>query len=155
MSIWNRKKTGRHETAPAEHKPAERAAVGLFVDEDNPRPGPAAPQRKKVGRKVPTEPHTEVHAPRTAQPRPATGPKPVPPRPYVPEPPRRRYSSPPRKAMPAGPVNVPARLYPGYDGTAAQYARLMRLCDRLTGTTSSYSDPKAWPQHALTSGRAA
>ena len=35
MSFWSRK-TGRHETAPVEDKPAERAEAGLFADEDNP-----------------------------------------------------------------------------------------------------------------------
>lgn len=163
------RKAGRHQIAPAEREPvpaepaqpAERPEVGLFVTPENPRVGPTAPPRRAWRKTWPTEPYVEVHAPRTPQPQPVTGPEPIPePRPYAPEPaPRRRarYVSPPRKAMPTGLLTgvLPGWLYPGYDGTAEEYARVMQVCDRLTGTTSIYSDPKAWPQHALTPGGAA
>ena len=162
MIFSRTRKAGRHETAPAT-QPAERAEVGLFVTPDSPRVGPAAPVPRRAWRKkdtaVPTAPYVEVHAPRTPPPRPAPSPAPQPaPRPYAPEPaPRRRarYVSPPRKAMPTGRLTgvLPGWLYPGYDGTAEEYARVMQVCDRMTGTTSIYSDPKAWPQHALTAPR--
>jgi len=159
MIFSRTRKAGRHEIAPAEpgpvpeDHPSPLGNVTLFATDEDPHVGPAAPPRR-VWRKVPTAPYVEVHAPHTPPPQPATGPAAIrDPRPYTPEPvtpPRRRYVSPPRKAAPKGPVTVPARLYPGYDGTAEQYARLMRLCDTLTGTTSDYGDPKAWPRHALT-----
>ncbi len=164
MSLWNRKKPGGRHESPAEQAPARedhaspagRAGV-LFVTEDEPHAGPPpAPPRRAWRRPAswPAEPYVEVYA-RTPQPQPAASPEPVPePRPYVPVPPRRQYISVPRMAKPTGPVDVPDWLYPGYDGTAEEYARLMRLCDRLTGTTSRYSNPKAWPQHALTAPQA-
>ena len=88
-------------------------------------------------------------APRTPQPQPAvTPPSTTAPRPYAQ--PRTRYIEPSPHREPRRTRDRTGLAIPGYDGTAQEYARLMRLCDRLTGTTSSYSNTRAWPQHALT-----
>jgi hypothetical protein len=42
----------------------------------------------------------------------------------------------------------PAAIYPaaGTGASAHRYARAMRIVDAVTGTTSPYSNPAAWPQ---------
>ena len=55
--------------------------------------------------------------------------------------------------LPESELPVPSFIYPpiGRDPGPREYARLMRRVSKLTGTTSSYDDPAAWPAQQLTS----
>ena len=54
--------------------------------------------------------------------------------------------------LPESELPVPSFIYPpiGRDPGPREYARLMRRVSALTGTTSSYDDPAAWPAQQLT-----
>ena len=71
MRFFTRK--GRHQATPAEPEtvPAERAEVGLFVTEDNPRVGPAAAPAPRLAE----EGFLGAHTPTVAGGRPGTHPR--------------------------------------------------------------------------------
>ena len=56
-------------------------------------------------------------------------------------------------SLPENMLPVPSFIYPpiGRDPGPREYARLMRRVSKLTGTTSSFDDPAAWPAQQLTS----
>lgn len=55
-------------------------------------------------------------------------------------------------SLPEDKLPVPSFIYPppSRDPGPREYARLMRRVSALTGTTSSYGDPAAWPGRQLT-----